>query len=104
MGLWLPQCTTGSNSPPPSALAGLGIRELTAAADIAPRTLHRLETGGMIYIAEKKRYGHIRREVWERIVTALRNAGVKLLPEGASFGSGARWTDPRARRAQESQT
>jgi|SRR5262252_5564136 len=39
------------------ALAGLGIRELAAAADIAPRTLHRLETSGVIQVSETKRHG-----------------------------------------------
>jgi hypothetical protein len=86
------------------ALAGLGIRELAAAAGIAPRTLHRLEIGGTIQVAEKKRHGHLQRAVWQKIVVARREAGVVLLPEGGSFGSGVRWTKPRARREQESQS
>jgi hypothetical protein len=80
------------------ALAGLGIRELAAAADIAPRTLHRLETGGVIHISEKKRHGHVRRAVWERLMVALEGAGVELLSEGGSFGAGVRWISPRNRR------
>ena len=80
------------------ALAGLGIRELAAAAQIAPRTLHRLETGGAIHVSEKKRHGHVQRAVWERLITALQAAGVELLPEGGSFGAGVRWTVSRSRR------
>jgi hypothetical protein len=79
-------------------LAGLGIRELAKAAAIAPRTLHRLETSGPIHVSEKKRHGHVQRVVWDRIVVALRNAGVELQQEGASFGSGVRWVHPRSRR------
>jgi hypothetical protein len=45
-------------------LAGLGIRELAAAAGIAPRTLHRLETmgtnqDGTIHASDRKRHGHV---------------------------------------------
>ena len=80
------------------ALADLGIRELAAAAGIAPRTLHRLENSSMIHVSEKKRHGHVQRAVWERITAALRAAGIELLAEGGSFGAGVRWTAPRNRR------
>jgi len=80
------------------ALASLGIRELAAAAGITPRTLHRLENGGVVHVSEKKRHGHVRRAVWERIMAALAIAGVELLAEGGSFGAGVRWTEPRERR------
>src|SRR5262249_61256257 len=80
------------------ALAGLGIRELAAAAEIAPRTLHRLETSGVIHVSEKRRHGHVQRAVWQRIMAALATAGVELLVEGRSFGAGVRWMLPRTRR------
>jgi hypothetical protein len=80
------------------ALAGLGIRELARAAGTTTRTLHRLETGGLIHVAEKKRHGCVQRALWARIVTALVGAGVELLPQGSSFGAGVRWTAPRERR------
>lgn len=80
------------------ALAGHGIRELAAAADIAPRTLHRLETSGVIFVSEKKRHSHVQRAVWERIMAALARVGVELLAEEGSFGAGARWKEPRERR------
>jgi hypothetical protein len=79
-------------------LAGLGIRELARAAGIAPRTLHRLETAGVIHVSERKRHGHVQRAVWDRIVVALRDAGVELLQAGGSFGAGVRWVQPRSRR------
>jgi|SRR5262249_43489153 len=81
------------------ALADLGIRELAAAAEITPRTLHRLEMGGFIHVSEKKRHGHVQRAVWERIIAALATAGVELLAEGGSFGAGVRWKEPRERRS-----
>src|SRR5215469_10322230 len=45
------------------ALAGFGILELAASADIVPRALHRLGTGGVICVSEKKRRGHVQRAV-----------------------------------------
>jgi hypothetical protein len=83
------------------ALAGLGIRELATAARIAPRTLHRLETGGVIHVSEKKRHGCVQRAVWEQIVAALTAVGVELLRQGTSFGAGVRWTTPRERRESQ---
>ena len=79
-------------------LAGLGIRELVTAAGVTPRTLHRLETSGVIHVSEKKRHGHVQRAVWERIMAALAEAGVELLAEGGSFGADVRWIAPRNRR------
>ena len=79
-------------------LAGLTILELAAAASIAPRTLNRLEKGGVIHVSEKKRRGHVQRVIWQRIISVLAAAGVELLPEGVSFGAGVRWVHPRAKR------
>jgi hypothetical protein len=62
-------------------LAGLGIHELAAAAGVAPRTLHRLEMTGVIYVAEEKRHGHVQRAVWDGIVGAVQLVGVELLAE-----------------------
>ena len=83
------------------ALAGFGIRELAAAAGIAPRTLHRLENGGMVHVSEKKRHGCVQLAVWEQIVKALRDAGVELLPENGNHGAGVRWRLPRSQRAAD---
>src|SRR5262245_61891618 len=80
------------------ALAGFGIRELAASADIVPRTLHRLGTGGVICVSEKKRHGHVERAVWDRIMAALATAGVEFLAEGGSFGAGVCRKKPRERR------
>jgi len=54
------------------------------------RTLHRLESSGVVHVSEKKRHGHVQHAVKERIIGALAAAGVELLPEGVSFGAGAR--------------
>jgi len=58
----------------------------------------RLERGGTIHVSEKKRHRHVQRAIWERIVGALAAVGAELLPQGASFGAGARWRAPRERR------
>jgi len=64
------------------------------------RTLHRLESSGVVHVSEKKRHGHVQHAVKERIIGALAAAGVELLPEGVSFGAGARWSLPRARQGR----
>jgi hypothetical protein len=89
--------TTVSSLPQPG-LAGLSIRALAAAAGITPRTLHRLEKGGVIHVSEKKRHGCVQRVVWERVTDAIEAVGVELLSQGTSFGAGVRWKAPRQRR------
>jgi hypothetical protein len=59
-------------------------------------TVHRLEIGGEMHISEKRRHGHVSREVWDRIVAALQRHGVELLPETKDHGAGVRWILPRA--------
>jgi DNA-binding XRE family transcriptional regulator len=76
-------------------LAGLTSEELAAAAGVTKRTISRLEVGGVIQIAPKKRHGHVSQETWSKITNALAKHGVELLPEGASHGSGVRWVRPR---------
>jgi hypothetical protein len=65
------------------------------------RTIYRLEASAVIRVAETKRQGHVRRSVWEQITAALAVAGVELLPQGASYGGGVRWTAPREHRQRE---
>src|SRR5215831_1700832 len=79
VGVDLGHGAAGARSAAARALAGLGIRELAAAAGVTPRTLHRLENGGVVHVSEKKRHGHLQRAVWERIMAALATAGVELL-------------------------
>jgi len=74
------------------------MRELAEHAQTTRRVISDLETRGAIQIAETRRRGHVTRELWDRIVTALRDAGVELLPEGRGHGSGVRWARPRADR------
>jgi hypothetical protein len=80
------------------ALAGLTVVELAAAAGVTPRTIHRLEIGGVIRVADKRRHGHVSRAVWDRIASALTEHGVELVPEGGDRGAGVRWTLCRADR------
>jgi hypothetical protein len=74
------------------------VAELAAAAGVTPRTLHRLEIGGAIPVAAKRRHGHVSRAVLNKIMGALALRGVELVPQTESFGSGVRWTAPRERR------
>ena len=70
------------------ALAGLGVQDLAASGEIAPRYSRRLETGGVIHILEMERHDHVQRAVWgSDHGAALAEAGVELLAEGGSFGA-----------------
>jgi hypothetical protein len=80
------------------ALAGLTVRELAERASTNKATVNQLETRAVIMVADGKRRGHVRKEVWDRIVGALDAAGVELLPENGSHGAGLRWRSPRAQR------
>jgi hypothetical protein len=60
--------------------------------------LHRLEIGGAVPIAAKRRHGHVSQVVLDKITGALAMRGVELVPQTESFGSGVRWTAPRERR------
>jgi transcriptional regulator with XRE-family HTH domain len=80
------------------ALAGWTVAQLAEAAGVTPRTVHRLEIGGEIYVAEKLRHGHVSRDVWDKIVEALRRRGVDLVAEDAERGAGVRWRLPRHQR------
>jgi transcriptional regulator with XRE-family HTH domain len=80
------------------ALAELTVVELAEAAGVTPRTIHRLEIGGVIQVADKRRHGHVSRDVWDRIVGALERHGVELIPESGDRGAGVRWKTARASR------
>jgi hypothetical protein len=46
----------------------LTVRELAAAAATTTRTISRLELGGAILVAARKRHGHVELALWQRIV------------------------------------
>lgn len=79
-------------------LAGLTVRQLADAADTTTRTVSRLELGGTIHVAARKRHGHVELSLWQRIVEALAHRGVELTPEDGGSGAGVRWALPRAQR------
>jgi DNA-binding XRE family transcriptional regulator len=80
------------------ALANLTVIGLARAADVTPRTIHRIETGGVFHVAPKKRHGHVSEEVWGKITAALAERGVELVPESEEHGSGVRWIQSRDER------
>jgi transcriptional regulator with XRE-family HTH domain len=84
------------------ALAELTVVQLAEAAGVTPRTIHRLEIGGAIRVADKLRHGYVSRDVWDRIIEALARHGVELTPQNGDHGAGARWILPRDRRPQMS--
>jgi hypothetical protein len=84
------------------ALAHLTVAELAEAASVTIRTVHRLEVGGTVQVAERRRHGHVSRAIWDKIVAALAHHGVELVPETTRHGAGARWILPRDRRARSS--
>jgi hypothetical protein len=69
---------------------------------VTPRTIHRLEIGGVVHVAEKKRHGHLSRAIWTKIVEALALKGVELIPEAETIGAGVRWKQPRGMRSAPS--
>ncbi len=86
------------------ALAQLNLLELAREAGVTPRTVHRLETGGVLRVSERRRHGFVSRETWDRLTGALARHGVELLPESNRNGGGARWIRPRALRTREQST
>ncbi|MFZ1101287.1 MAG: helix-turn-helix transcriptional regulator [Hyphomicrobiaceae bacterium] len=78
------------------ALAELTVAELAAEAGVTPRTIHRLEIGGVIHVSDKRRHGHVSRDVWDKIVGALEKHGVELVPESGDRGAGVHWKVARA--------
>ena len=67
----------------------------------AHRTVSRLEVGGVLHIAAKKRHGHVSQEVWSKIINALARHDVEMLPEDGNHGSGVRWMRARADRLSD---
>jgi hypothetical protein len=65
--------------------------ELANAAGVTPRTLHRLEIGGHITIAPKRRHGPSK-FAFNKIVAAFAARGVELNPRE---WRGWRWRAPR---------
>jgi DNA-binding XRE family transcriptional regulator len=80
------------------ALANINTKELAEAAGVTPRTIGRIEVDATIHISPRRRHGHVAQETLHKIVAALRQRGVELLPEGVSHGAGVRWMHPRDRR------
>jgi predicted transcriptional regulator len=80
------------------ALADLSLDQLADLASVTRRTVHRLETGGAIHVAPRRRHGHVSQDVWGKLIDALAHTGVELVPENGEHGAGARWMQPRARR------
>jgi hypothetical protein len=80
------------------ALSNMSVRDLAQAAGVTARTIGRLEVDMAITIAPKLRHGHVSRATFDKIVAALTEHGVELLPEDEDYGSGVRWKKPRGER------
>jgi len=82
------------------AMAGLTVRELAEQASTTKRVISDLESGGSVKVSPERRHGHVSADLWARIVNALQEEGVELLPERGGRGAGARWIQPRRDRPQ----
>ena len=82
------------------ALAGLTVRELADKASTTKRVISDIESGGPVRVSPQRRRGYVSANLWKRIVEALQEAGVELLPERGGHGAGARWILPRRDRPQ----
>jgi hypothetical protein len=80
------------------ALANVGVKELAEAAGVTPRTIGRLEVDDAIAVAPKRRHGHVTKSTFDKIMSALAERGVELLPEREGHGAGVRWMQPRVQR------
>jgi hypothetical protein len=80
------------------ALAGLTVRQLGEAASVTKGTVNRVEVGGLVHVAAKRRHGRVAMATWAKLAGALVQHGVELTPEGNGHGAGARWSAPRERR------
>ena len=74
------------------ALANMSIEDLKKAAGVTKRTVHRIETSGEVRVSVGRRHGYVSKDIWDRLIRALRDAGVELISEGDAHGAGARWT------------
>ena len=73
------------------ALSGLTITELAFEAGVTERTIRRIEAAETIAIAERLTHGAFSLATWEKVVTALLDHGVELIPPSGTRGGGARW-------------
>jgi transcriptional regulator with XRE-family HTH domain len=80
------------------ALANVSVKELAAEAGVTERTVGRLEVDTTILISPRRRHGHVAKDTFDKIVSALRQRGVELLSEDEDQGAGVRWVRPRAKR------
>jgi transcriptional regulator with XRE-family HTH domain len=85
------------------ALAGLTVRDLADKASTTKRVISEIETSAVVRISPGRQHGHVSAELWTRIINALKDAGVELLPERSGHGTGARWTRPRSERPKPHQ-
>jgi transcriptional regulator with XRE-family HTH domain len=73
------------------ALAGLTITELAEAANVTERTIRRIEAAETLTLAERRTHGAISLATWEKVLVALLDHGVELMPASATRGAGVRW-------------
>lgn len=76
-------------------MAGLTIAELAAAAGVTERTIRRIEAAETITIAERLTHGAISLATWEKVVSALLDHRVELIPPRGESGAGVRWVGRR---------
>lgn len=73
------------------ALAGLTITELAGQAGVTERTIRRIEAAATITTAERLTHGAFSNSTWEKVVSALLDHGIELVPSSGTHGGGVRW-------------
>jgi hypothetical protein len=81
---------------PPSELTNVTIRDRIESLEVDRARFHQRRRAA----SKKRRHGHVSREIWDRIASALRRHGVELLPETDDHGAGVRWNLPRTQRTK----
>ena len=76
-------------------MAGMSVRELADKAGVNKSTIADLEGRDEFGVTLERRHGYVWTYTWEKIVTALRSAGVEFVPGNDLHGDGVRWTVPR---------
>jgi hypothetical protein len=79
---------------PPSELTNVTIRDRIESLEVDRARFHQRRRAA----SEKRRHGHVSREIWDRIVAALKRHGVELLPKTDEHGAGVQWILPRTQR------
>lgn len=70
------------------ALIGMTSRELAKAAGVSTKTIVRIEGDDHVMISPTHRHGCTSRETWTKVLAAIEEKGVELVPAKSGKGPG----------------